>query len=69
MCLLGVIKLKFIVKPNLSPKTVKFWPKTGLFHQKCLTMGALKSKLPLIEPVRERDGQSHFWPMLSYCDI
>ena len=51
MCLFGAIKLKFNIKPLFIPKTVKFWPKTGLqvfFAWKCLTMGALKSKLPLI---------------------
>ena len=40
-----------ILNPYLSPKTVKFWPKTHwtvFFAWKCLTMGALKSKLPLI---------------------
>ena len=31
MCLFGVIKLKFNLEPYLSPKTVKFWPKTGQF--------------------------------------
>ena len=32
MCLLGVIKLtNLILNPHLSPQTVKFWPKTGLF--------------------------------------
>jgi len=50
MCVLGFIKLKFNFKPLFIPKTVKFWPKTGqvFFDRKCLTMGALKSKLPLI---------------------
>ena len=31
MCLFGVIKLKFNFKPLFIPKTVKFWPKTGLW--------------------------------------
>ena len=50
MCPFGVIKLKFNFKPLFIPKNVKFWPKTGpvFFDRKCLTMGALKSKLPLI---------------------
>jgi len=49
MCLFGVIKLKFNFKPLFIPKTVKLWLKTGqFFDRKCLTMGALKSKLPLI---------------------
>jgi len=43
MCLFGVIKLKFNMKflISLSPKTVKFWPKTGLsfFRPKTLNNG------------------------------
>jgi len=49
--LFRVIKLKFNIKPLFIPKTVKLWPKTHwtvFFAWKCLTMGELKSKLPLI---------------------
>jgi len=43
-------KTNLILNPYLFPKTVKFCPKTGLvfFHRKRLTVGMLKSKLPLI---------------------
>jgi len=40
MCLFGVMKLKFNVKPLVIPKTVKFWPKTGqFFSTKTLNSG------------------------------
>jgi len=46
MCLYGVIKLKFNFKHIFIPRFVKFWPKMRVsFDGKCLTMGALKSKL------------------------
>ena len=52
MCLFGVIKLAYlnlILNPYLSPKPSNVGPKRdSFFDQKCLTMGALKSKLPLI---------------------
>jgi len=43
-------KTNLILNPYSCPKIVKFWPKMGLsfFNRKCLTMGALKIKLPLI---------------------
>ena len=31
MCLFGVIKLKYNIKPLFFPKTVKIWPKNGRF--------------------------------------
>jgi len=44
------MKHKFNIKPLFIPKNCQILAKTGLvfFASKCLTMGALKSKLPLI---------------------
>ena len=51
MCLFGVIKLKFNIKPLFIPKKRSNFGQNWtsyFFAWKCLTMGALKSKLPLI---------------------
>jgi len=51
MCLFWVIKLKSNFKPLFIPRNRQILAETGQFlstDRKCLTMGALKSKLPLI---------------------
>jgi len=49
MCLFGVIKLKFNFKHLFIPQNRQILAQNGtFFDRKCLTMGALKSKLPLI---------------------
>ena len=49
MCLFGVIKLKFITRPKFIPQNRQILAQNGtFFDRKRLTMGVLKSKLPLI---------------------
>jgi len=50
MCLFGVIKLKFNIKPLFIPQNCQIMAKTGqvFFRLKMLNNGALKGKLPLI---------------------
>ena len=47
----GYNKLKFNIKPLFIPQNRQIWAQNTMdifFAWKCLTMGALKSKLPLI---------------------